>query len=256
MTDSSRPGPRVSVCMATYRGARFVEEQLTSILEQLGPDDEVVIIDDASPDSTVDAINGITDPRIRLERATTNRGYVRTFEAALRSARGEFLLLSDQDDVWLPGRVDAMTRSLEAHAVVATNLTMLGGPDSLRGPLGQADWRLRPEDSRRAARNVLGVLAGNRPYYGCAMGVRRDALAVLLPFPGYLTESHDLWIALYGNLSGSIEHLPIRSLARRVHGENQTPDRPRGIVPVLRARVMLARAVGTLRRRIASSSPR
>lgn len=256
MTDFPRPEPRVSVCMATYNGARYVEEQLFSILEQLGPDDEVVIIDDASPDSTVDVITAIGDPRIRLERAAANRGYVRTFEAALRAARGRFLLLADQDDVWLPGRVDAMTRSLETHAVVATNLTMLGGPDSLRGPLGQEDWRLRPEDSRRAARNVLGVLAGNRPYYGCAMGVRRDALVAILPFPGYLTESHDLWIALYGNLAHSIEHLPNRSLARRVHGENQTPDRPRGIVPVVRARVMLMRAMGTLRRRITSSSRR
>lgn len=234
------------MCMATYRGSQLVEEQLASILEQLGPDDEVVVVDDASPDATADVVAAIGDPRIRLVRAPVNRGYVRTFEAALGLARGDVVFLADQDDIWRPGRVAAMRAALAEADVVATNLATLGQGDTLRGPFGQPDWHLRAADSGHHTRNVLGILAGNRPYFGCAMAVRRSALTGILPIPGFLTESHDLWIALWGNLNGSIRHLEIRSLDRRLHGDNQTPDRPRGIAAVLRSRLTLLRSIGVI----------
>lgn len=244
------PAPvRVSVCMATYNGSKFVEEQLSSILGQLGPTDEVVVVDDASTDDTVARVRAIDDPRVQLVEAPQNRGYVRTFEDALGRARGEVVLLSDQDDLWVPGRVETMVEALADVQVVATNLGTLGGPDAIRGPYGQPDWYLRAADSRRHARNVLGTLAGNRPYYGCAMGLRRDALSRVLPFPAFLDESHDLWIALYGNVAGSIRHVEARTVLRRFHEDNASPNRPRGPAAVLRSRLMLVRAVVVLRGR-------
>lgn len=247
------PRPKVSVCLATWNGAAYVGEQLTSILEQLAPGDEVVVVDDASADTTPDVVAALADPRITLIRRDVNRGYVRTFEEALRAATGDVLLLSDQDDVWLPGRVEAMVSALHDTDVVASNLTTLGGPETLIGPFGQADWRVRAADDAHHPRNVAKILAGMMPYYGCAMGVRREALTTVLPFPDWLTESHDLWLGLYGNLAGSISHLDRRTVARRKHGENQTPDRPRGVVPVLRSRLMLIRSIRELRRRLQAS---
>ncbi len=244
------PAPTISVCMATYNGEEFVQEQLRSILDQLGPHDEVVVVDDASRDGTVQRIEDLGDPRVHLTRAPHNRGYVRTFEQALSSARGRLVFLADQDDVWRPGRVRAMVDALGDSRVVATNLATLGGGEALRGPFGQPDWTLRAADSARHVRNVLGILAGNRPYYGCAMALRREHLDVVLPFPDYLDESHDLWIALSGNLAGSITHLEIRSLERRLHGDNQTPDRPRGARAVIASRWRLLRSVLVLRRRL------
>ena len=243
------PTPDVSVCMAAHNGSRFVEEQLSSILDQLGPHDEVIVVDDASTDTTADVVAAVADPRVRLVRAPQNRGYVRTFEAALREARGRYVFLSDQDDVWRPGRVDAMRAALDESLVVATNLSTLGADDAIVGPFGQPDWRLHAADSSRPLRNVLGILAGNRPYYGCAMAVRSEALDLVLPFPSWLNESHDLWIALAGNLSRSMRHLEVRSLERRLHGGNQTPNRPRGPLTVLRSRLMLLRAIAELLRR-------
>lgn len=244
--------PKVSVAMATYNGASYVQEQLASILDQLSPSDEVIVVDDASPDDTAEIVERIAaaDSRVRLVRSPVNRGYVRTFEAAIGLALGDAVLLSDQDDRWRPGRVEAMREALSERAVVATNLATLGGGESLGGPLGQDDWLLRAVDSDRSLRNVFGILAGNRPYYGCAMGLRRDVLAIALPFPRYLTESHDLWLALVGNLSHSMRHLELRSLERRLHGDNQTPARPRGPGAVLRSRLMLLRAILTIRARM------
>jgi len=253
MTDGE---PRVSVCMATYDGARWVEEQLASILAEIGPDDEVVVVDDASHDDTVALVRAVDDPRVRLVAQERNRGYVRTFETALGLARGRYVLLADQDDVWEPGRVDALVDALGTVDVVASNLSTLGGPDAIRGPYGQRDWRLRSADSGHHVRNVLGILAGNRPYYGCAMGVRREALARVLPFPERLTESHDLWIALYGNLAGSITHLDRSTVRRRFHGDNASPDKPRGVAAVVRSRLLLARCAWELRGRVRAASAR
>lgn len=246
--------PTVSVCLATYQGAAHVSEQLDSVLPQLADGDEVVVVDDCSTDGTADVVAGIGDPRVRLHRHDANAGYVAAFEDALLLATGEVLLLCDQDDVWTAGRVDAMVAALTDAQVVATNLGTLGGPARLRGPYGQRDWRLRARQSGRHARNVLAVLAGNRPYYGCAMGLRREALGVLTPFPAFLTESHDLWIALYGNLAGSVRHLEIRSLDRRFHEGNASSPRPRGPAAVLGSRLMVLRCVRELRRRLRATS--
>jgi glycosyltransferase involved in cell wall biosynthesis len=243
------PGPHVSVCLATYNGARYVEDQLRSILDQLAATDEVVLVDDASTDDTVARVRAISDPRVRIIEQPQNRGYVNSFEDALRQARGAILLLSDQDDVWTPGRVAAMAAGLRDVDVVATNLATLNGPERIRGPYGQRDWHLRAASSGHQLRNIVSTLAGNRPYYGCAMGLRREALTTVLPFPSLLTESHDLWIALYGNVACSIRHLEVRSVCRRFHDENASPDRPRGPITVIRSRLMLARAVVELWRR-------
>jgi glycosyltransferase involved in cell wall biosynthesis len=239
--------------MATYCGAAYVEEQLASILDQLHETDEVVVVDDASTDATADVVAAIEDPRIRLVRSAENRGYVRTFEAAIRASSGDVVLLSDQDDVWLPCHVDVLVDALAEHRVAASNLRVLGTGAGLQGPSGRSGWELRAGDQDRPLANLVGVLAGQRPYYGCAMAVRRDALDLALPFPPWLTESHDLWLAIYGNLARSIAHVQEPTVLRRLHADNQTPVRPRGPWPALRSRLMLLRSVVELRRRVSRS---
>lgn len=239
---------RVSVCMATYNGAAWVGEQVASVLAQLTDDDELVVVDDASSDGTLDVLRAVDDPRVRVEAAERNSGYVATFGRALASARGRYLLLADQDDVWVPGRLEAMVAALGDHDVVASNLETLDGRP-LRGPYGQERWVLRASDSRRHVRNVLAVLAGNRPYYGCAMGLRREVLAGATPFPAYLRESHDLWLGLYGNVTRSIVHLDLVTVRRRLHDDNASTERPRGVREVLASRALLVRCVVDVLRR-------
>lgn len=240
---------QVSVCMATWNGAEYVREQLDSILAQLAPGDEVVVVDDASSDDTVAVISGIGDPRIRLFPRAENRGYVRTFGEALSRANGEFLFLSDQDDVWVPGRVEAMVAALAEHDVVASNLATLGGPDRIPGPFWVTDWRVYARDSGRHVRNLALLLTGFQCYWGCAMAVHRRALDYLLPFPDFLYETHDQWIGLAANMAGSIAHLDMRTLRRRYHDDNLTPLQPRGVRAALRSRLLLLRCIGVARRR-------
>lgn len=234
---------RASVCMATFRGSRYVAEQLESILEQLGANDEVVVVDDASPDETVAVIKGLQDPRIRIFEVEKNQGYVRSFEQAVLASRGDYIFLADQDDVWMPGRLDAMLSALETSDVVASNFAVLGGGSRNGVP------ELAAADSSHFLRNVLGVVVGYRPYYGCAMAMTRRQAEIFTPIPHFLVESHDLWLALCGNLGKSMTHLQEPTLWRRLHAENVTPRGWRSLGVILRARIMILRALVEAARR-------
>lgn len=234
---------RVSVCMATYNGARYVEEQLRSILSELGPDDEVLVVDDASRDETADIVDALGDSRIRLFRESRNEGYVRTFEKAMTRALGDVVMLADQDDVWTAGRRRALADAAMRSGVAASNIVLLGSDAPLRSPITRRPWRLRSDQSSHALRNEMRILAGVIPYFGCAMAVRRDMLHRVLPFPTFLTESHDLWIATAANDARAMEHIEEVTVQRRVHGENASSSRPRSAGgALLKARWMLLRA--------------
>jgi glycosyltransferase involved in cell wall biosynthesis len=229
--------------MATFNGERYVEEQLRSILEQLGDRDEVVLIDDASTDDTLGVVANIGDGRVRVMRHSTNRGYVKTFEEAIMASRGEYILLSDQDDRWLSGRVSWMLGALRSNAVVASNMTILGTGERPR-------WWMKSSQAREWRRNVVRILVGTSGYYGCGMGIRRDFVRAATPFPPFLHESHDLWIALLGNRARSIGLVEAPTLERRIHGDNVTPVRPRSLGKVLEARIMLLRLLLVSGRRL------
>ena len=246
--------PRVSVCMATYNGSKYVEHQLRSILAQLAEGDEIVIVDDASTDDTRAVIAAIEDPRIRLIARDVNRGYVRTFEEALGAASGDVLLLSDQDDEWVDGRVDALVAATRERAVAAGNLVLLGDDAPLPNPISGKPWSLSARTGNQSVRNRVRILAGMAPYFGCAMAIRREFLPRVLPFPDALTESHDLWIAITANTAHEMAHVESPVIRRRLHDSNASPSRPRSIGQVLRARLMLLQMCGIARKRVRPSS--
>jgi glycosyltransferase involved in cell wall biosynthesis len=210
----------LSVCMATYQGELYVERQLRSILDELGPDDEIVVVDDCSADRTVDVIEAMGDHRIRIFRNTVNRREVYSFGRAIELARGDIIFLSDQDDVWLPGRAALMVARLrEADAqLVSTNFEWI---DASGQPLQVAFDGVSSATSARHFGNIFDIFVGKTNYFGCAQAFRRELVPLITPIPSYV-ESHDLWIALAANLIGSNLHVDDKTLLKRRHGTNTT----------------------------------
>lgn len=227
--------PVVSVCMATYDGEAYVAEQLASILDQLGPDDEVVVVDDGSRDRTPAVVRAVDDPRVRLVERRENRGYVATFEEALSLARGEHVFLADQDDVWPPGRMAVLRAALHDAQVVFGNVAPLDPAADVR-PVGVVgSFRLGRSVHRH--RMTFRLATSQAPYYGSAMAVRRDLLDLALPFPASVRELHDAWFALLGLRRRTLAHVVDDVVLRRVHGSNAS-GRPRSARQVVRGRVL------------------
>jgi glycosyltransferase involved in cell wall biosynthesis len=233
----------VSVCMATYNGAAYVEEQVNSILEQLSAADELIVIDDCSGDDTVALLERSGDPRIVIHRNEVNRGHVYSFEKAIALARNPVVLLADQDDRWLSGRVRLLVEALrESGALVVTSNSNYMGADGRTTE--HFVRRLHATDSRRHLKNIVGIFLGTASYYGCAMAFRRELVALILPVPHFV-ESHDLWIALASNLVRSNAHVDADTLTRRIHGKNLSTSR-RSLLRKLRTRLKFLRSLAVL----------
>jgi glycosyltransferase involved in cell wall biosynthesis len=204
--------------MATYNGAEYVVRQLRSILDELADEDEVIVVDDCSSDGTVEAVKRLGDRRITVHLNDRNRGEVFSFGRAMQLAKNDFVFLSDQDDVWIPGRVSLMQRHLvEAEAsVLASNFEWIAANDD---PIDVPYDGVASGDSRKHFKNIIDIFLGKTNYYGCAMALRREFVPVVVPIPRFV-ESHDLWIALASNVVGSNVHIDDKTLRKRRHGAN------------------------------------
>jgi glycosyltransferase involved in cell wall biosynthesis len=233
----------VSICMATYNGERFIRAQVASILCQLSSDDEIVVVDDCSTDSTVGVLNEFCDPRIKIYVNSRNESHVYSFSRSISLASNETILMSDQDDVWLKHRVGALVRHLSEPGVslVATNF---GYIDVDGNEIACEKSPLKASESRRHIRNIVGIFLGTRNYFGCAMAIGNALTDIVLPIPRFV-ESHDLWIALAGNVSRSIIHLEERTVMRRIHGSNVSVVKRR-VCAMLWSRVVFAASIVVL----------
>lgn len=111
----STAAPKVSVVMASYNHEAFVREAIESVLSQSYQDFELVITDDGSTDGTVKAIQGVADPRIRLNVFGENRGACVAVNDALTRARGNYIAVLNSDDYFLPGKLEKQVAFLDAN---------------------------------------------------------------------------------------------------------------------------------------------
>ena len=111
----------LSVCLATYNGSKYIKGQIESILPQLSPEDELIVSDDASTDETSNTVLSINDNRIRLVTNESVHGITGNFENAINLAKGDYVFLSDQDDKWLPNKVELFMAEFknEVHRYLA-----------------------------------------------------------------------------------------------------------------------------------------
>lgn len=177
----------ISVCMATYNGEKYIREQLESILKQIGPNDEIIISDDGSKDATQQVIESIGDKRIRYVKNTGTHGFTHNFENALRLARGEYIFLADQDDIWLDNKVDVVMKALQNADFVTHDCITVDPNMQILSQSRFKEFNIKP--------GFWNHLIKSR-YLGCCMAFNRQVLEASLPFPDndFLVE-HDIWLA-------------------------------------------------------------
>lgn len=207
--------------MATYNGAKYIKEQIDSILSQLNECDELIISDDGSTDDTLKIIAQYNDPRIHVINHSRKARYkypyecvTANIESALQMATGEYIFLSDQDDVWLPEKVEKVCAKLAAgHTVVLHNGSFV---DSDLHPLQEKSIFEFYNAGSGFVKNLL-----RNTYLGAAMAFSRRALDAALPIPRRL--SHDMWIGIVAEHFGKACFLDEKLMFYRRHGGNVSP---------------------------------
>lgn len=201
-----------SVCVATYNGERYIEQQLRSILAQMAPDDEVIVSDDGSIDSTLKIVDFIGDKRIRVRHSKAHY-FKDNFIEAMCEAKGEIIFLADQDDVWLPGKYERCVKELQNVDLVCTNSKMTDEALNVIEP-----------NFFRIYHSGPGVLknALNNTYYGSCMAFRRSLLNDALPMPPTREIGHDIWLGLVAEMTGKVRFVNTPYLLYRRHGGTKT----------------------------------
>ena len=237
----------VSVCMATYNGEKFIKKQLVSILDELDQHDELVIVDDCSKDQTVQIIKSCNDNRIKLYINNINHREVFSFNKAISFSKNRYIFLSDQDDIWIKGRISKMKNNLSKTYLVSSNFRWINELDEeINIDYGGVDKK----SSKKNIKNILDIYIGKTNYYGCAMAFERSILDYAFPIPSNV-ESHDLWFALVGNILRKNIHINDYTLLKRNHTNNATSTiSNRSIFKKIFSRVVFSLNIITIIKRI------
>lgn len=128
----------ISVVMATYNSHRFLYKQFDSILMQTNPIDEMIIVDDASSDNTVELINEYVGKHNlknwKLFIHDKNQGFIKTFSEALSYAQGDIIILCDHDDIWFENKVEVIQKTFDSNPgikALATSFCQIDENDNL-----------------------------------------------------------------------------------------------------------------------------
>lgn len=209
----------ISVVIATYNGESYIEQQIKSILQQLDLDDDIIVSDDHSTDRTVEIIEGINDPRISIIFPTVSLGPIANFEHGLTYAKNAVVVLSDQDDVWLPGRVHIIrshfTKSKCPYDLLVLNSRVVNEQLETINPSVFRMIDCGPGILKNIYRNT---------YIGCHMSFRQNLLIAAIPFPKSIP-MHDVWLGLVSELMGTVTFRDEPVMLFRRTGKNFTKAR-------------------------------
>ena len=226
--------------MATFNGGKFIREQLESILSQLPPDAEIIIADDGSTDDTLSVVALLGDSRIRVLPAEKHFGVIYNYERALQASKGEIIFLADQDDVWLPGKVEKVLAALNDADLVTHDAWMLS-------PSGASDFTWTSTGKLSDIRTYRSGVVANwwkNSFTGCCMAFRRNVLDKALPFPKNLP-MHDQWLGLVAEKYFKVSYVNEPLVEYRQHSSNAThiEKSPAGVLQKIKWRVDLLKAI-------------
>lgn len=214
----------ISIAMAAYNGEKYLREQFDSILRQTVQDFELVICDDCSTDGTVRILEEYAqkDSRIKVFVNKENLGFVKNFEKAIKLCSGEYIALSDQDDVWLPEHLEILMRNIKGKDLVCGNAVLCD--DSLKMNESKTLFDVLPCDFvPQERKSCFFYLLFNNFVQGSACLFSRKLCDLVFPFPknAYF---HDHWIALFASMGRGIVYIENVLLLYRQHSKQITSN--------------------------------
>ena len=215
---------QIDILIATYNGQKYIREQIDSILNQSYRNINIIISDDGSKDSTPDILKEYQkkDNRIKVYIQQENLGVVKNIEFLLNHVESQYYMLADQDDFWLPQKVEKSLETLKNE-----------NADLVFGDLEVVDENLKMmypsfNDFMLLSRKISKYINSDKLNYlyncitGCTILAKKETLEKILPRPIISKQLiHDYWIGLMVSLNVKLAYMPEKYIKYRQHGNNQ-----------------------------------
>jgi glycosyltransferase involved in cell wall biosynthesis len=205
--------PLVSIILTTYNGEIFLEKQLGSLINQTYPHIEIIAVDDGSTDGTMSILNNYAEQysNIKVFQNIKNLGFIKNFEKGCTLAQGEFLAFCDQDDYWLPEKIEKMVNAIGPSPMIYCDSVLC---DSNLQSLGH---KISDRVNGMPISSCLQQAIFGR-VYGHAILFTKELFHKAHPFFDVIT--HDWWVSYIATLHGGIKYLPEALVYYRQHDDN------------------------------------
>jgi glycosyltransferase involved in cell wall biosynthesis len=222
---------RISVAMCSFNGATYLGSQLDSIAAQTRLPDELIVSDDRSTDESVAVVEkfALEAPfPVDVSVAPRHLGSTRNYERAIQRCSGDIIVLCDQDDVWLPHKLERIERAFGERpeaGLVFSNAYLIDARGRRTGRL----WEVAgfPQDQRdRMRHDAFGQLMSRSVVSGCTLAFRTEFRRLLVPFPpqqaaGQMRLIHDRWISIMLALISDVVLIDEPLVEYRIHPRQQ-----------------------------------
>lgn len=219
---------KLSVAVCTYNGEKHIKEQLESILHQTVSIDEIVICDDGSKEKTIEIITQFQEKhpnKIFLYNNEENLGSTKNFEKAITLCSGDFIFLSDQDDIWKKNKVEKVVQHFlenPSTEAVFTNGDLMDDENKKIKTHTLWDSVFFIENQLKKPINLFKLISSKRNMVtGATLCIKKETKEFILPFPDIKKYYHDEWIAIIIASRKKLDYLTDELISYRIHSKQQ-----------------------------------
>lgn len=213
--------PLVSIIVASYNGEKYIEDQILSLVHQTYQNIEIIVTDDCSKDTTAEIVKSLSKEynNIKFFQNETNLGYQKNFERGILLAKGEYIAISDQDDLWSPKKIATLLEQMGSNILVYSNSLLINSDGKNLGITMKEFLKIKE------------FISGKNPYYfivdncvsGHAMMFRSSLVSSIVPIPDCII--YDRWIALAASINAGIKFVDEPLVQHRLHQTNAISNR-------------------------------
>lgn len=228
--------------MCTYNGTLYVREQLESLAAQTRLPDELIVCDDRSTDGTAEVVREFAQTApfpVHLHVNPTNVGSTKNFGTAIALCTGDVIALCDQDDVWLPHKLNCYEGAFSERPEVGLVFTDAEVVDERLRPLGYRLWEsidfTGPKQERFRSGAAFDMMLERNIVTGATMAFRAVFKDLVLPLSNLRVQGfglpgwnliHDGWIAMLVACVAELLPLPEVTMKYRQHAGQQIGSGP------------------------------
>lgn len=207
--------PLVSIALITYNGARFLRQQLDSIINQSYTNVEIIAVDDGSTDSTVQLLEeyGVAYG-IHLYKNGSTLGHVKNFERAVSLCSGDYIAPADQDDIWMPQKIEKLVKGIQDYHLACSDAILIDEKGVPFSTSAMAFSNFAPASGKAFIRFLFSTFV-----IGCSMLMSKELVKQALPIPEG-ERYHDWWMALIASTMKGIVYLDEPLFMYRQHHFN------------------------------------